>query len=88
MFAFQVRLVGCKKATGSDFSLVNGDYTRTDLEANGLPVYIKDQNKSPALWYDSVHRARNVSQYFATPRLWTAPLQLSFMYDSIYGPKY
>ena len=54
-FCKSLRVTGCKKGDGSDFDLVNGDYS--SHMANGLPFYFKVNDASQALWYDSMDRS-------------------------------
>ena len=55
-FAQRLRIGGALKASGVPFALVNGDYTRSLAEVNGMPVYVKEGNAAQALWYDSMDR--------------------------------
>jgi hypothetical protein len=54
-FCKSLRITGCKKIDGSDFDLVNGDYS--SHMANGLPFYFKVNDATQALWYDSTDRS-------------------------------
>jgi|EP00802_Teleaulax_amphioxeia_P024756 hypothetical protein len=55
VFCKSLRVTGCKKGDGSDFDLVNGEYS--SHMANGLPFYVKVDNANQALWYDSIDRS-------------------------------